>query len=135
MNLQKQIKIRFEVPGLHSWGTMKEDLKDTPNEELLDEVGYLQYPHRHTFKFEVIFDVSHGNRDLEFIHMRNKTHSMIHNYFWHPDKGTYDFRENSCEMIAEWLLQRLKTEGYPVTEVSVSEDGEFYGVVRVVEDE
>ena len=56
--MKKYIEVRVDVEGLHQW-------KDCP----LPNVEYLKHLHRHTFQINCRAEVSHGDRDIEFIEL------------------------------------------------------------------
>ena len=86
---------------------------------------YLQYPHRHVFCFQLAFNVTHGDRDLEFIITRNAVEEYLRANFWSEKYKLLDFGSRSCEMIAEDLK-----EAFDATKVRVGEDKEFFGGVK-----
>ena len=99
----KRIWVTFEKHGIHYY-------KDAP-----EEVAYLRNLHRHLFKVKVTIEVYHNDREIEF-HLFQKF--LIEN-------GNLNFDYRSCEMIAEDLLEIVKSK-YPnrTISVEVSEDGE-----------
>jgi hypothetical protein len=95
----------FEFVGWHVW-------KDAPQ-----DVNYLAERHRHLFKCKVQIEVSHNDREIEFITLKNECSEMI------PAMSILDV--GSCEMVAEWIYGRLK-HMYPgrSMKIAISEDGE-----------
>jgi len=93
---------RFE--GFHSWD-------DAP-----DEVAFLRDRHRHQFHVELTVQVTHDDRDIEFILMKRALEEYI-------DRQVAD-EDLSCEQygqkIGEWAASRYNE----VARVEVSEDGE-----------
>ena len=94
--------LRFE--GFHSWG-------DAPS-----EVGFLRARHRHMFHVRAEKEVTHDNRQIEFILLKRELEQGI---------NVIQFKERdacetwSCEMWAKRLLQDFK-----LSACEVSEDGE-----------
>lgn len=107
----KMIWVTFRKEGIHSY---KEALS---NPELSD-VSFLGWPHRHIFHFKVHIEVSHDNREIEFIQFKR----WLENSY---SQGTLVLNNKSCEMIADDLAQFIRTK-YPGRKmiIEVSEDGE-----------
>lgn len=76
---------------------------------------FLKYPHRHIFYVEVRIEQFHDNRDIEYIGFKRWLNTVL--------KG--DLGSNSCEMIANELVNRIKAK-YPGRKliVKVLEDNE-----------
>lgn len=105
------IFVTFEKEGIHCYpeaGTKPE----------LQDVSFLQYPHRHMFKFIVMIQVTHNNRDIEFIQFKRWCESLY-------NQGTLQLDSKSCEMLAQ-ELQACIAQKYPNLDmmIQVSEDGE-----------
>lgn len=136
------IKVKTQFEGIHCWDNCP-----------IEEVAFLKNPHRHIFGVKVIIQVSHNDRDLEFICVKR----CVDRYFQkEADKNRYpgtvsaiwDMGRMSCEMVAEglhgWLNNTFKFEkeapkGYTVlesvgrlVEIEVSEDGENGAIVKRV---
>ena len=107
-----EILVTMNIEGVHHW----------PGAKDVEEVDYLQYPHRHTFKFDVVFDVSHGDRDLEFIKTKHRISRYLYNKFWNPSWRLCDFGPSSCEMLAQIVLDEFNAK-----QVTVWEDNEEFG--------
>ena len=107
----KFIFVTFEKEGIHCYPAAGTE----PN---LADVSFLQYPHRHMFKFVVTIQVTHDDRDIEFIQFKRWCESLY-------NEGTLQLNSKSCEMIADELYQKI-AEKYPNRSVmiNVSEDGE-----------
>jgi len=84
MTIYAIIKTQFE--GIHHYPGASGD------EE------FLKYPHRHIFHVEVKIEQFHDNRDIEYIKFKTWLNTLLDR-----NLGT-----NSCEMIAEDLLRRIK---------------------------
>lgn len=111
--MRKYIKIRLDVEGLHNWTNCD-----------IDEVLYLKHLHRHTFQIECTAEVTHGDRDIEFIEFKHKVKEYMARKYYDKHFKCCNFGSMSCEMISEDLL----TE-FGLSKCSVSEDGEFWGIV------
>lgn len=112
--MKKSIEVRIDIEGLHCW-----DDCNLPN------VQYLQYPHRHTFQVACMLEVGHSNRETEFIDFKHKIRSYIQEKWYDATYNCCNFGSMSCEHIAENLLVQFNLD-----KCSVSEDGEFFGIVE-----
>lgn len=99
--LSSYVWVTTSFPGFHRW-------KDAP-----EECKYLRDWHRHIFHVKLYKKVSHDNRDIEFIKLKNKVTLYLNETYAH---AKFD---NSCEQIAKNLLDNFDAEC-----VEVSEDGE-----------
>ena len=111
MSCIKYIYVTFEREGVHCYP----EAGTNPN---LADVSFLQYPHRHMFKFTVAIEVTHDDRDIEFIQFKRFCEGLY-------DQGTLELNSKSCEMIADELHHKI-SEKYPGRDINieVSEDGE-----------
>ena len=111
MSCIKYIYVTFEREGVHCY-------PDAGTNPALADVSFLQYPHRHMFKFTVAIEVTHDDRDIEFIQFKRFCEGLY-------DQGTLELNSKSCEMIAEELHYKI-SEKYPGRDINieVSEDGE-----------
>jgi hypothetical protein len=111
------VGIKLEVEGFHNYPTASKNHGE--------EVGFLEYPHRHLFKIECRKRVNHNDRDEEFIILNRRVKQWILSSY--PDKtiGVCSFGPKSCEMIAEEILIQFGFDS-----VKVSEDGENYAIVE-----
>lgn len=107
------IVVNLQVEGLHAWP----GVKDT---QYVDKVGYLQYPHRHLFHIKCIKSVNHGDRDIEIIDFKHQINQyLLKRYASTINDKVCRFGNQSCEMIAEELLEKFQLES-----CEVLEDGE-----------
>lgn len=108
----RAIRVRARYEGFHHWA-------DAP-----DEVAFLRDNHRHEFHVNVLMQVKHHDREVEFILVKR----------WLEDKVLAVFAEmqnvGSCEQQAEVIARdlRLKYGNDRYISVEVSEDGENGGV-------
>lgn len=99
------------MPGRHHWPGAPE------------KTAFLRNSHRHLFHFEVDIPVNHDDRDVEFFDFQNQLANALY-HGWRADGfGTYDFKNNSCEMLASWVLDQFPA----ARRCTVSEDGENLG--------
>lgn len=104
-------KVTFEA--IHNWP----GVVDIPG---LEEVHYLQYPHRHQFVIRAYSKVTHTDRDIEFIWLAHKIEAFIKSKFPTYHGHALDIGSSSCEMIGELILNNFQE----VYKVSVAEDDE-----------
>lgn len=111
--LRKFIQVRLDIEGLHHWPDCN-----------LPHVNYLAHLHRHTFIIKCKIEVNHGNRDIEFIDLKHRIKQFIGKKWYTPEYGCCNFGSMSCEDIAADILTEFN-----LYQCSVSEDGEFEGIV------
>lgn len=111
-NVKKFVCVSFEKDGTHFY-------KEAGTDPELAEVSYLQYPHRHMFKFVVKISVTDNNRELEFIKVKHRCLKYFADDF-------IDIDYKSCEMLCEDLYHELAYDyGKDRTYIiSCYEDGE-----------
>lgn len=104
----RHIRVSFQKEGIHRYPAAK-DLKG---------VEFLQHPHRHIFHFYVNLEVSHNDRDVEFILFKRELEALF-------ESGAMQADYKSCEMMAEEMLEYIERE-YPgrIVQVEVFEDDE-----------
>ena len=112
-NIKRWIEVTFQREGIHKYPAALED----PN---LADVSFLGYPHRHIFHFRVRIEVTHNDRDIEFIQFKRWLEAL---YSGQENCLRLDYK--SCEMIAEGLMETINAR-YPARAlmVQVFEDGE-----------
>lgn len=116
MNIQRKIYVQFEKEGIHCYPAAGTDPR-------LESVSFLQYPHRHIFKFRVEIEVKHNDRDIEFIIFKRWLESLYSDNMY--GDGTLQLNSKSCEMLAEELITHISDcHPYIYIAVEVSEDGE-----------
>lgn len=111
-----QVFCTLQVEGVHQWSSCS-----------IDEVMYLRDTHRHIFFIEAHADVSHSDRDIEFIELQHKIRKFIYDKYWDSQLGLCRFENMSCEMIALELLINFN-----LTSCKVSEDNENGSIVTRV---
>jgi len=112
----KMIWVTFQKEGIHKYPAALTDPALATGDEY--DVSFLGYPHRHTFHFKVWIQVTHNDRDIEFIQFKRWLENLY--------KGNLlqlDYK--SCEMMSDELFDTI-SDKYPDREVwiEVSEDGE-----------
>lgn len=106
--VNKQVFCSLQVEGIHFW-------KDCP----IEEVSYLKDPHRHVFNVTAFINVSHNDRDVEFIVLKHQIQKYLKSKYWNEQHQIHWFGGMSCEMIAEELMRQ-----FSLTACMVDEDGE-----------
>ena len=112
---KKYIEVKLDIEGLHSW----------PNCNI-EEVEYLKYMHRHTFSFQCRAEVTHNDRDIEFIVFKHQIKEYLGKKYYDPKYKCCNFTGQSCESLAEELVREFN-----LCRCSVSEDGEFWGIMEI----
>ncbi len=126
----RSIWVTFRKEGVHMYPGADSDPKLATGD--WDDVSFLGYPHRHIFHFRVRIEVSHNDRDIEFIQFKRwleRLYSGSDNNGGEASGSTdtevllLDYK--SCEMIADELYETISAK-YPgrFVEIEVSEDGE-----------
>ena len=105
MKINVIVNLTFEA--LHCWLDCK-----------LKEEFYLKYPHRHVFYITCKKEVTHANRDIEFIGLKKRIKNYLIDLF-EDDNGNYDLGEHSCEKLAVRILN-----DFALNYCSVLEDNE-----------
>ena len=113
---QKKIWVTFAKEGVHCYPAAATDPMLATGDEY--DVSFLANLHRHIFHFRVAIEVTHNDRDIEFIQFKRWLESLYVNTILQLDY-------KSCEMIADDLYLQIATK-YPNRDVwiEVSEDGE-----------
>jgi hypothetical protein len=113
---KRMIWVTFQREGIHKYPGADTDPKLATSDEY--DVSFLGYPHRHIFHFTVAIQVTHNDRDIEFIQFKR----WLENSF---KSGVMQLDHKSCEMICDDLYEFIANR-YPDRdiEITVSEDGE-----------
>ena len=113
---QKKIWVTFSKEGVHCYPAAATDPMLATGDEY--DVSFLANLHRHIFHFRVEIEVTHNDRDIEFIQFKRWLESLYVNTILQLDY-------KSCEMISDDLYLQIATK-YPNRDVwiEVSEDGE-----------
>lgn len=128
--LKRSIMVRAQYEGIHCWP------------EAPDEVDFLQSPHRHMFQIRASIEVSHNDRDVEFIMVKRHIDSWLQTKCktfdeYEPQGTVWYMGRLSCEDVAEQVIETLHNfvgTSRTIT-VSVSEDGENEAMVQYIPDE
>ena len=113
--MKKYVEVKLDIEALHSW----------PNCDI-EEVEYLKYMHRHTFSFQCRAEVTHNERQIEFIVFKHQIKEYLGKKYYDPKYKCCNFTGQSCESLAEELVKEFN-----LYRCSVSEDGEFWGIVEL----
>lgn len=120
--MRSYIFITTSFVGLHYWPAAKAP------------VTYLAHPHRHVFKIRVEIPVTHDDREIEFIQVKERLDDYLTP--WKTagvPSHTHDLGACSCETLARDIADVLNS-WYPdrrVASVEVSEDGENGAILRL----
>ena len=115
-NAKRSIWVTFTKEGIHKYPAALDDPALATGDEY--DVSFLGYPHRHTFHFKVQIQVTHNDRDIEFIQFKRWLENL-----YKEDILELDYK--SCEMIADDLYLEINAK-YPsrFVVIDVAEDGE-----------
>lgn len=114
---KRWIEVSFQKEGIHKYPAALEDPK-------LKDVSFLGYPHRHMFHFYVKVEVTHNDRDIEFILLKRELEGLY-------NTGVMQLDYKSCEMISEELIDYI-VKAYPNRDITVRvyEDDENGAIVE-----
>ena len=115
-NAKRSIWVTFTKEGIHKYPAALDDPELATGDEY--DVSFLGYPHRHTFHFKVQIQVTHNDRDIEFIQFKRWLENL-----YKEDLLQLDYK--SCEMIADDLYLQINNK-YPgrFVVINVAEDNE-----------
>ena len=115
-NAKRSIWVTFRKEGIHLYPAAKDDPALATGG--WDDVSFLGVAHRHIFHFKVQIQVTHNDRDIEFIQFKRWLESLY-------DDKVIELNHKSCEMIADDLYMQInnKYSGRFVV-IDVAEDGE-----------
>lgn len=111
--LKSEVYCKVNFEAIHSWP----GVVYIPG---LEEVNYLQYPHRHIFVIRAYSSIEHFDRDVEFIWLAHQIEKFLKAQFPTYNGYAADIGAMSCEMIGELILNQFPE----VYKVNVSEDDE-----------
>lgn len=103
--MRREVFCRTSFVAFHHWPQAPE------------EAEFLRHPHRHVFHVELGIEVSHSDRDVEFISLKDALDGEIEHILKSEDTSTW-----SCEMWAGRILAWC--ENTMPSYCTVSEDGE-----------
>ena len=112
----KFIWVTFEKEGIHRYPEALTDPALATGDEY--DVSFLGHPHRHIFHFRVSIEVTHNNRDIEFIQFKRWLERLY-------NEGTLVLDYKSTEMMSDDLYVHIAAR-YPgrAVIIQVAEDGE-----------
>ena len=112
----KFIWVTFQKEGIHRYPAALTDSLLATGDEY--DVSFLGHPHRHIFHFKVWIEVTHNDRDIEFIQFKRWLENLYKDAILNLDY-------KSCEMMSDDLFAVISNK-YPGREIwiEVSEDGE-----------
>jgi len=113
---KRKIWVTFQKEGMHCYPAAATDPTLATGDEY--DVSFLASPHRHIFHFRVWINVSHNDRDIEFIQFKRWMENLYSDNILKLDY-------KSCEMMSDDLYDKI-ADRYPghTVWIEVSEDGE-----------
>jgi hypothetical protein len=121
MALAKYVIASYETPGFHQWSGAPAHL------------DHLSVRHRHLFRFIVSVAVEGSDREVEFHVLRSEVEHVLSRLYPCGVHG-FEFGNESCEMLAEAVLLKLREAGFNVESSEVWEDREHCGRVAYFEE-
>ena len=113
------IKVKTTFRAVHNWKSCE-----------IEQVQFLKYPHHHEFQITVKMEISHVDRDIEFICYQRWLDDFLQQKYPNHDLGS-----SSCEMLAEVIAnQTVDYWKLKNVEVEVNEDGHYGGIVNIIEE-
>lgn len=113
MKILRTVWARTEFVGFHRWP------------QATGKSAYLSKEHRHLFKVYVEAVTQGSDREVEFHKLKADTDHAI---FVLNLNAPFDEARRvliwSCEKMGEEIAKRLFDQGYQITHISISEDGE-----------
>jgi len=112
----KFIWVTFQKEGIHRYPEALTNPALATGDEY--DVSFLGHPHRHIFHFRVSIEVTHNNRDIEFIQFKRWLERLY-------NEGVLVLDYKSCEMMSDDLYVHIAAR-YPgrAVIIQVAEDGE-----------
>lgn len=114
-SITRQVYCTLQFEAIHCWATCP-----------LPEVDFLRVPHRHMFHVKAVVDVSHDDRDVEFILLKRQITDYIAEKYPLNSQGYRDIGTTSCEMLAFDLINKFN-----LSSCEVNEDGENGAILKV----
>jgi len=102
------IWVTFQREGIHCYPQAGHDPALATGDEY--DVSFLSTPHRHIFHFRVGIQVTHNDRDIEFIQFKRWLESLF--------QGILELNNKSCEMISDDLYEVIATR-YPDRDIQI----------------
>lgn len=104
------IIVNLQVEGLHHWPDAR---------KICPEVAFLDDIHRHKWYITAKRQVTHDDRDVEFIMFKRDIEDYLRKKYYRQDYRSHFFGAKSCEMLAKEILEKFEC-----CYVSVFEDNE-----------
>jgi hypothetical protein len=122
LHARRQIWVTFQKEGIHCYPAAATDPTLATGDEY--DVSFLASPHRHIFHFQVWIDVTHNDRDIEFIQFKRWLENLYRD-------DTLQLDHKSCEMISDDLYLQI-AQKYPDRGIwiEVAEDGENGALIK-----
>ena len=96
--MKTNVIVKLEIDAIHNWPGVVEHKE-------LEQVHFLQYPHRHLFKITAKKAVTHDDRDIEIIMLKRNIIDYLHRRYYNKGANTHTLGSTSCEMLAKELTK------------------------------
>jgi len=114
MNYKQEVFCTLQMEATHAWYSCP-----------IDEVDFLRVDHRHIFYIKAYHQVTHSDRDVEFIWLKHEIQDYLKLTYFNEDKRIHILGAKSCEMLAIELIERFN-----LSKCEVSEDNENGAIVE-----
>lgn len=104
------IIVNLQVEGCHNFPQAA---------QFFPKVNFLEHRHRHIFTIEAKKEVTHDDRDVEFILYKREIIDYLNRMYYSEVSGLLEFGPRSCEMLAKELYNHFE-----LSYCKVMEDGE-----------
>jgi hypothetical protein len=115
--MKYSVVVTFSIEGFHNWPAAK---------DIFPEVAFLSDRHRHMFGFRCYANVTHTDRDKEFILLNREIKRNLQSYFEKDVDNVLEFGSMSCEAIGVFLLSQFPE----LYKVEVWEDWENGAIIE-----
>jgi hypothetical protein len=116
-DIKTEVYCSLSFEGTHNW-------PNCPYED----VKFLRDPHRHIFHVKAYKEVTHADRDIEFIRLKREIQQYLYQEYFVAKENYHILGAKSCEMIALELISKFK-----LSKCDVSEDLENGAILTVYE--
>jgi hypothetical protein len=115
MNKKTFVYCTFQKEGYHFFPGADTDPQYATGD--VYDVSALGFRHMHYFNFKVWVEVTHANRQIEFIQLRRWIERLY-------STGALELDNQSCEMMSDALYEKISAR-YPGMEIriDISEEG------------
>jgi hypothetical protein len=96
--MKTNVIAKLEIEGLHNWPEAG---------EYFPEVSFLANMHRHKWFITAKKEVTHTDRDVEFIMFKRDIIAYLHEEYYHETTRTHEFGRKSCEELCVEIMKKF----------------------------